>query len=413
MKVKFGDFEEVENADYVKQKLTDFFKPTKSDKFKEIFIAYPHQCFSEEYAPAEPDKELLEMYIYSIPKDVKADAGRTEILRMNGVNLAPVGGQRDCLKVHEVPKTYDTIEDETGNVLAILKNNHIWVTNDICHGMVSGSDGVDQMFNTYMGFVGENFLNPPTPEELEERVAQSLKVIIERSFNETTKKIESEVHSLSTEVASTQTRYTDLIAQLSRKSEILELAKQRNMPDPKVLLNKVKKFPWVDHLNLKSGMISVETKPISIGPFLYGSWKISLAKEVPIMKHEVQGKTLHPYEWDEHHGNKYCLGGFAHDYTQAYNRGDIVEAFSICKLEITSYSIDTKMTPIEKFFTAIMGKKALDKIFDEVSKENKFKESDGVQILSINGHEVTYVGYKRLADGTNAVNRERAVINYE
>ena len=424
MKIKFGDFEEVETAEnldsktnvtekYVKPMLTEFFEGITSKSFKSAYISYPHQCRSEDYSPAESSDEVLEIYLYSLPKDIEStptDLIRHENFVFNSKTIPPTAGQTDGIALnHGVPKGYAIMSDDTGFTYGVKTTNKVWILFDICHGMGVNGKSADYLLKAIFEALVDEVIAPPSPEELEHRLVEKIQKLVNWDRDAVIESFKKEIKAFEAEAKLQEDRYTLLVRNLSDKYSQLELNQQRKSKDGKEILEKVRSFSWVKRMFIEKGMLTVETSPIGLGPYNYGEWKIQLGESLPAMQHEAYMKQLHPYEWSDRRG--YCLGGFADAYIKSMHSGALDKALAIARMEITNYSVDTKMTIVEKFLSKIMGKK-FEKIQDDIRHE-KFKDGvENIMISSINGTEVTYVGIRGSPDGSYAQTGQRVVIDY-
>jgi hypothetical protein len=161
---------------------------------------------------------------------------------------------------------------------------------------------------------------------------------------------------------------------------------------------------------IQKGMLSVATHDILLGPYNYGKWIITLAESNPQMQHEQWLKEIHPYEYSSNH--TFCLGGFVDTYVKAMHAGLLDKALAVCRMEITNYSTETKMQPLEKWLSKTMGKAKFDKICESIIAKHFNGEVKDIMISSINGTEVTYVGVKERSDGSRGSTGQRVVIDY-
>jgi hypothetical protein len=421
MKIKFGKFEEkivgkhvgsedVDSIEPIKDKITKVFEPLKVDNYDSVFVAYPHQCYSEPYEPELHSAKTLEMYIFSIPEEITATPANNSILKLSGVNYEFRDGCDAYIKPASIPVGYTTLEDDDGKEMALAKGNKVWLLYDVFHPSSRST------YQNFMNYLMDNVLCPPSQEELEKRVAAKISELAMSRRNQMIKDSEAKAKALEADAQVTQRRLTDLIRNISQETEFIETAKAMKSVDASKVFSSIKGMKFVERMYIEKGVVTVDTEPISIGPFNFGKWKISLNFEgVPRYKHENTGNVCHPYEYDparygSDHLHDWCLGGFAESYAKAMSTGKLDEALLIARMEITNYSTSTKMQFIEPFLKKI-DSKSYNKEIEKIKAE-KFSEGvDEVRISDIKGSEVTFIGMK----GTGESGRptaERTVIKY-
>jgi len=420
MKTKFGDFEEVETLEnldadkhvtepYAKAKLTEFFESLKSKTYSSAYVAYPHQCCSEQYAPAHSADDILEIYIYSLPEEVSATPVRCEHFQFFGKQVNSAKGQSDGFSFAALPKDYVVLTDDTGKQYALKKDNKVWIAFDICHSMGLGDKSADRLFEAIFASLADEVIDPPSFEELEHRLVTKIQKLVNRGRDESIEAFKNDIHVLESEAKLNEERLATLIHNLSSKCTQLELIEQSKPKSGQEIIDRIKDFKWVNKVFYEKGMLAAATNDILLGPYNYGKWKVLLAEGSPQMQHEQWLKELHPYEYSHH---AFCLGGFTDTYVRALHNGQLDKALAVCRMEITNYSTDTKMNPLERWLSKMMGKAKFDKINESII-ETKFKgEVENIMISTINGSEVTYVGIKGKPDGSFSHTGQRVVIDY-
>ncbi len=408
---KFGEEDEeppikAEELKTIKNFLESTLNTLKLKGYKSVYVANPHQCFSEDFEPKQSEKDILELYFYSMPVGANASLGRIENITQNGGQILLREGQKDSIKIEVVPSGCKIIEDDEGKQIALVQENKVWILNDLLHNVGTFTDA-QQAVREALRFIADMYFNPPTEVELRQRAAEKIASLIKENFNRHKKSLEERVKSLSSELQQREAQIAQNIRSLAYESELLELANKRIMPKADVIMYNIDKMPFIKKVSFKGGQLTVDTNPISIGPFEYGSWNIVLALDNPVFKHEATG-VRHPYEYEDH---RFCMGGFAGNYVLATNSGEYDKALAICRLEITNYSTETRMKSIEDFLKKIMGAVVFNKILRVVKEEN-FPDAEGVIISKINGSTVTYVATMKATDGHEVPTVKSVEINY-
>ena len=391
----------------VKGLLTKFFSPLKWDKFDTVYIAYPHQCYSEDYELSKPKPNTLEIYLYSLPSAVSADSARTDRFTFGSDGVSLYSGQQDCVTFSgATPKSYSLIEDAEGRKIALRKENRIWVLNDLYHGSDKES-GVEKTAGQVLQYLIDNAINPPSPEELRHRMLETIDKQIKSQVSAAKKNIQNQAKNFEAELKTAEARVTQLVEQLSYQNMLLDAMETVKRPQAEDVINHIEHMPYVDTYKFANGNLTVYTKPISIGPLEYGPWEIQLCAGTPTFIHDVKGKQRHPYEYADGH---YCMGGFAELYADAILRGEYDKALNLCRLEITNYSTTTKQVSLEEFLSKRMGKN-FEKILKDVA--GQFQEKvDSVQISKINGNEVTYIGLVQKPNGEKVQTAQKLELTY-
>lgn len=414
MKIKFGEFEEVEEPTKVKEYLTAYFENVKPDKFDSIFLAYPHQCFSSAYEPSKHVPSTLEIYMFSLPDEFEKSPNlgfsQAGLLNLDGEHqLELYGNQRDMFRINgAISRDFQEVKDVQGVRVAIQRGNQLWFMMDLFHkfgvdGAPESSD-IKRRIDAIMNFITETLIHPLTEEEQEAKFAKQLGKSIMSGVNDQVRRLESEVKVYENDIKANETRTSVLLRDYNDRQMLLEQYHSMKKPEPFEMIEKIKRMGIVEKFYLVGLVPTINTKQITLGPFDYGKWTIGLGKDQPFFKHDLSGKVRHAYEYSD--TSLFCMGGFAPDYVTAMARGKLDAALSIARLEITNYSISTKMTSIEVFLRGMMGKD-FDKILEKV-KEEKFKTSDTIYISQIYGLEVTYVGTR-----AGSETGERVVIKYD
>lgn len=408
MKIKFGEFEEVEEVTKVKEFLTEYFESVKPDKFESIFLAYPHQCFSDSYQPAKKLPETLEIYVFSLPEELEkaVQINRIEMIDPVGGNLFELyGSQRDTFRINgALPKDFNEVKDTQNIRLAVQRENQLWILFDLFHKFGSDSNIKKSNIEAVMNLISETIIHPLSEEEQEARLAKELGKTMMSSVTEQVHRLEAEVKAYEADIKTNESRTSQLLREYNDRQILIEQLSQTKKPNAQDMISKIKNMNLVEKFYLQGMIPTIETKQITLGPFNYGSWTIGLAKNNPRMKHECSGSVPHAYEYKE--SGEFCMGGFQRDYQNAMARGQLDIALSVARIEITNYSITTRMNSIEVYLRKIMGKD-FDKILEKV-RTDKFKTSDNIFISQIYGLEVTFIGTK---DGSET--GERVVIKYD
>ena len=402
MKAKFGIFEEVDNADFVKQWLTEYFESLALKQFNQVFVSYPHQCLSDDYEPETSSDETLEIYFYSVPSKLSASLNRVDSLKFSE-RFSLSGGQRDFLVVTSGPKKYQFIEDQDGLAVAIVEKNKIWVLFDLFHGVSSDS----KFMKSALDYIIENTVNPPSPEELEERISKHIGELCGSYLKNLQKNCENQLKVLRAESRTAYGRYEEMQRRLAEEVTMHDILKMKRPPTGREIHERLKAIPYVEGISLERGSLAIHTRPIELGPLNFGAWKICLKPSWGEMYHEHNRQVLHPYEYDDNH---YCMGGFAEQYVEDMKNGDLVKALSICRLLITQYSTGTRMHDLIIFLAKVMGKDFAKHM--KAIKEEHFKDAEDVTISNINGATVTYVSIIKKANGDKIPSSERVEINY-
>jgi len=427
MKTKFGDFEEVETLEnleannkvtepYAKALLTEFFENQKSKIYDGAYIAYPHQCLSEQYAPPHSSEDILEIYLFSIPEEVDSktpmDQKNTVHDRFifGGKEIRCAKGQSNGLGLNFVTKDYKVVTDDAGFPFALARNNKVWIAFDICHSMGLGDKSADKLFEAIFATLADEVIDPPSIEELEQRLVNKIQRLVNRSRDDSIEAFKNDIHVLESETSLCQERFALLIRNLSGKHSQLELVEQSKPKNGQEIINKIKAFKWVDKVLINKGMLSVATHDILLGPYNYGKWIITLAESNPQMQHEQWLKELHPYEYCSNH--TFCLGGFVDTYVKAMHAGLLDKALAVCRMEITNYSTETKMNYLERWLSKTMGEAKFNRIHKNIIETKFNNEVKDIMISAINGTEVTYVGVKERPDGSRGSTGQRVVIDY-
>lgn len=405
MKIKFGEFEEVESVESVQKFLTEYFESFKSKDFDSVYIAYPHQCFSDDYVPSRESERQLEIYLYSLPSKIKGEPKRGDSLYYDentGGEL--INGQRDFLSVTAVPAGYKLCKDIDTKPFAVCKDNQIWILYDIGHKL-----GVDNSVKTsslkmMLDGVNDQFLDPPSQEDLEKRFLKALGQRVSAETKNMMKDAEANIKKYEVDLKASEDRVRQLMRSFASQRDLLEALKLVPTTDVTGVLDKVRKMPMVKKMEFAGKSIQVETNPITLGPLNFGTWQITLRDDLPSFTHSKFSEVLHPYEYSHH---AYCMGGWTDSYMNAMKQGQLDVALAICKMEIVNYELSTKMNLIEPFLTAMMGKKVLWDLYEKIRKD-KFKDCDTIQISEINGKDVTFVGKQ-----ANTRTQQREVISFD
>ncbi len=415
MNITFGKFGEEDEDPPIKsselQSLKDFItslvNTLKLKGYNSVYVAGPHQCYSQEYEPKTSQKDILEIYFYSLPAGLNAELDRIDQLIANGNTIVLREGQKDSIKISSVPAGYKTIEDDEGRQIALIQGNQMWVLNDLLHN-VGTSTEAQSVAKDVMRYIVDMYFNPPTEEELRKRAAEKINAIIDEHYGKHTKDLEQRVKSLTADLQERERQIAQSVRNLAYESEMLDLAKKRVKPNAELIMRNMEKMAFVKKIYFKNGVITVDTHPISIGPLEYGSWTIQLTPDLAKFTHEVRGSVRHPYEYDD---GRFCMGGFERNYALATSSGEFDKALTICRLEITNYSTETRQKPLEDFLKKIMGTAKFNRVLKEV-KEEKFPDADGVLISKIGGATVTFIATKKATDGHEVPTVQSVEINY-
>ena len=414
MEINFGKFGEedenppikAEELQAIKDFITSAFNTMKIKGYTSVYVAGPHQCFSEDFPPKHSSKDVLEVYFYSLPASLANSLIKIENIVSNGSAINLREGQKDSIKVEGSPAGYKMIEDEEGKQIAMVQENKIWILPDLLHNVGTSKESLEAAKDV-LHFISDMYFNPPTEADLRQRTIKKIEEVIKGNFNRNKKSLEDHVKSITSELQQREQQIAQTIRNLAYESELLELANKRIMPKAETICHNIEKMPFVKKVSFKNGTLNIDTNPISIGPFNYGSWNIQLNSDLPAFTHEANG-VRHPYEY-EYHG--FCMGGFANNYVLSTNSGEFDKALAICRLEITNYSTETRMKSIEDFLKKIMGTAAFNKVLKAVKEEN-FPDADGVIISKINGSTVTYIATKKATDGHEVPTVKSVEINY-
>ena len=420
-KISFGDFEEVETLEnleannkvtepYAKQLLTEFFEKQKSKLYDGVYITYPHQCLSEQYAPHHSSDDILEIYIYSLPESVTATPVRKEYFLFGGKEIRCFKGQGDGFTFASLPKDHVLLTDDAGQQYGLKYGNKIWIAFDICHSMSAADKSADKLFESIFATLADEVIDPPSIEELEQRLVKKIQRLVNKSRDDSIEAFKNDIHVLESETSLSQERFALLIRNLSGKHSQLELVEQSKPKNGQEIINRIKTFKWIDKVFIQKGMLSVATHDILLGPYNYGKWTITLAESNPQMQHEQWLKEIHPYEYSSNH--TFCLGGFVYTYVKAMHAGLFDKALAVCRMEITNYSTETKMHPLEKWLSKTMGEAKFNRIHKNIIETKFNNEVKDIMISAINGTEVTYVGVKERPDGSRGSTGQRVVIDY-
>jgi hypothetical protein len=412
--INFGRFGEEEEEPPIKpaelQSIKDFIvslvNTLKLKDYRAVYVSEPHQLYSQEYEPSTKQKDILEIYFYSLPEGLNAELDCVNQFVTNGSTVVLREGQRDSFKINSVPADYKVIEDNEGVQLALIKGNQMWILCDLLH-KVGESTEAQNVAKDVMCYIVDVYFNPPSEAEIRKRAAEKINSIIEEYFGKHTKDLEQRVKSLSVDLQERERQIAQNVRQLAYESDLLDLAKKRIKPNAELIIRNMEKMAFVKKIYFKNGIVTVDTHPISIGPFEYGSWEIQLAPDLAKFSHEAQN-VRHPYEYEDH---RFCMGGFERNYALATSSGEFDKALTICRLEITNYSTETKQRPLEDYLKKIMGTARFNKILREV-REEKFPDADGVIISKINGSIVTFIATKKAADGHEVPTVQSVEINY-
>jgi hypothetical protein len=416
LNITFGKFGEEDEDPPIKpsdlQSLKDFItslvNTLKLKNYREIYVAGPHQCYSQEYEPRTKQKDILEIYFYSLPDGLSGDFDRIDQIVANGNTIVLREGQKDSIKILSTTASYKSIEDDEGRLIALIKDNQMWVLCDLLHN-VGTSTEAQSVAKDVMRYIVDIYFNPPTEVELRKRAAEKIDAIIEEHFGKHTKDLEQRVKSLTADLQERERQLAQSVRNLAYESEMLDLAKRRVKPNAEQIMRNMEKMPFVKKIYFKNGVVTVDTKPINIGPFEYGSWTIQLTQDIAKFTHEVQSASVrHPYEYEDH---RFCMGGFERNYALAVSSGEFDKALTICRLEITNYSTETRQKPLEDFLKKIMGTARFNKVLKEV-REEKFPDADGLFISKIGGATVTFIATKKAADGHEVPTVKSVEINY-
>ena len=404
MKTKFGIFEDCGSPTKLKEYLTEFFDRVKSPKYNSVFIAYPHQAYEDGYAAPEPEDDQLELYIFSLPSGTGANTQRKPTIYIDGKAFNLVSGQQDFLTPTSLTHKEELFADNN-ELLALGDKNRVWITCDLFHKF-SEDVNAEHFIKPCLKAVVDKFINPPSAEELEARLAEALSKNLQTVAKVALKDCENRLKALENELHAQETRQSSLIQDTAKERSYYDYLKSAKEIDGASIVAKIKKYPYVTKILFERGTLAAETSPINIGPLEFGSWKFTLTPTQPVLVHEKQGSVRHPYQYEDGH---FCMGGYQKRYVDAISQGNLDIALAICRQEITNYSTETRMVDIEVFLKAIMGKK-LDKLFEEISSKH-FTDCKTVRISTIEGKTVTYIGLKRSDQEVHTA--ERAVIEYD
>ncbi len=408
MQVKFGEFEQVEKPDEIKVFLKDHFEKVKSDKYRSIYIAYPHQSYSEEYAPKNDEEETLQLYLFSIPSEVSAEPARFDNFTFDGNNHALQFGQRDYLKlVTPIPKGYEKVEDEEGRTFGLTKQNKMWILIDLFHGYKTDS-GPEKILTPFLSWIKETVIQPLSTDDIKGKLIAKIETMISGSLDTEISNIKARVKTLQADTTTQEARLIELLKSLSKEMQVLKVLENAPKKTADEIFDNMTRMPFVKQVKFSSGRIIVESNPIAIGPFNYGSWKIMITKGDVKIEHENKGSVLHPYEYSDHH---FCFGGFNVELFKALSEGDLPSVLAYCRMEITNYSVATKQSDIELYFKKTMGARAFNAILDDIRKE-KLPDCDSINISAIDGKKFTFVGLKSV-NGRTIPTASRVEIDYD
>ena len=420
MKVEFGVFEKSPNEDKIKDFLTKYFKTLKNSKFKSAYIAYPHNAYSDVYQPEQSSPDVLEMYLFSIPPEIPKNTvsfQKIESIYLDEDAVSLSGFQRDGYRL-SVPNEFTSIFDTERQLIAVVKDNKIWVTFDIFHDFPSNFVNENNI-STILQIFSNDFYAPISKEEKRKILLEKINGLITTKLQDEIKKREEKVETYKSEIRSSQDRIDRLLHSYSGEIEVLNALKTTKPRTGKDVLLAMEALPFIEEVTYQGGRtLMAHTHEIKVGPFTYGKWKIGIRNGSKIdMRHE--SNTFHPYEFDpegphaslcNRERHRFCFGGFEGQVKTAINCGHYDEALKIIRLELTQYSVGSRMNNIEPFFKGIMGKKFTE-IINEVKKRFTEPVSE-VCISKIQGNKVTFMG-KQTIDGRNVNVAEKVVIEYD
>lgn len=396
MLVTFGDFIELQDPDFVKEQLRIILEVFKTDKYNQIYVAYPHMLFSDDYKPEKSSKKQLEIYMFSLPKVF----GSCEITRhssfiFNGEEYFLDAGQKDTLEPQGgIPAGYTEVFDETGKRVAIHKDNQLWILSDLFHRVTSGSTVLaTSATSSFMGIIQE-IISPLSPEEkakiYQKNITKFIMKSVEKNFQYLNNDLEHKKRNL-------QAIEKDFIARLKdfqTQTKLVESLELIGEEDALKIVQDILIMPFVESVESRGlNEMIVKTKKIHLGPFNYGKWTItySIRRDKVIMQNE--GKVIHPYCFGS---GEYCFGGFTDNLYTYINAGQFNNALAIVRMLITNYSISTAMHKIEPYLQSVMGKKKFEDALNSLIKTPEFSaENYFLKISTIIGNKITVTGKRR------------------
>lgn len=422
MKVKFGKFGEEEEDPPIKsedlQKVKDFLEQVtnivKLPGYESAYIACPHQTFSEDYEPSKHEPDVLEVYLYSLPTTVAVQRmpnGILDRISINGsktVNLYK--GQKNTLLVLNVPSNYRTIEDLNGQIIAVTHENKIWIMNDIVHEVATNPDALATA-EAILRFIYNDFINPPSQAVIQQRIMEKIDILLKGRNNNALQNLKERIKNDEQNVNSLQQQLLQAIKNLTYNANTLNALKSIKPTSGEEIFKNINKMKFVNKISVSKDTLVVNTIPIKIGPFDFGSWIISInpnSTQTPYLKHQAEG-VKHPYEHSVESG--YCMGGFINEFANAIETGKYDRAIAVTRMEITNYSVDTKMHDIESFLKKTMGTSDFNKAIKTV-KDEHFSDSDGIAISKISGDKITFVATKKGVDGREIPTVKKVEIDY-
>ncbi len=135
MKVSYGEFQNnlLSEEKKVQELFTGLLKDFSSQKFEEMFVAYPHLIYSNEFEPKIHSEKTLELYLWSLP-----ELFGNSVLDVKKIPQVKIGGkifklqyeQSDFILLKSIPEGFKAIIDDDGIVLAVYQKNQVWTLFD-------------------------------------------------------------------------------------------------------------------------------------------------------------------------------------------------------------------------------------------------------------------------------------------
>ena len=279
--------------------------------------------------------------------------------------------------------TQDVLEEKfythffgmNGTLFVAQKNNKLYIPNTLFSATESFSR-IRKWFETYCFIRMKNGLNfnffndvEPSEEEKQKIMEQRINKWF-RFFLDTKKNVEEQKLEISArQVMDSERMFRDNLRVFHEtKNRLTPFLEKLRRFNPKAVIEKLVKLPFVDSVTASQQSLTIQTKNIFVGKFYLGNYKIVIPIQhwthpnifTPIKDHSV----FHPYQYNHRHrdlgtADQFCFGTYNEIYVKCVENCLFDQALMAILKVLTNYSTGTRMNDIESYLKKLGNKKVL------------------------------------------------------
>lgn len=414
MKIEFGEINDDGNAESVQQIINDCFVNLKNIKgYETLYVAIPHANNFNVFKPARKSKNRLELYICATPTITRCNEfiGQNNSLKFAGTTYAFEVGQCDVL-AYDRKIIYDEMQDDNGTIFAVKYDNQVWVLQDLLHPTFKRDVTINVIRELCKFIEGEAKFYDPT---------DMIKNAMQKINEDQIRRFEENLAEIRRRVADAQSAFTSRLRELSdfNRERVKLMTDDGTLAE--AMTKRIMKMSIIErigkHAEIRNG-IQILTKDIIRGPFNFGKWIISIGPgldptfgiEPANMIGSAEEKVKHPHDTSDTQGKcRACIGGFAEEIIRSQETGEWDTTITYYVMWVTNYTSAERLTELEKFLEATMGKKAFNDAYDNLLKKSQINKEThtGVSISSLYGNEMTIIGTRK---DNGAVDRDVIIL---